>query len=54
MGWLSVIGTMNVGVLPAWRFWFLFLPLPPLPPLGEPLGFPGMGWKSEKMAFLAG
>lgn len=32
--------------------------VPPLPPalaaLGLALGFPGMGWKSEKMAFCSG
>ena len=47
------MGTINMGVLPAWRLLFLFLP-PPLPPLGLPLGFPGIGWKSEKIAFFSG
>jgi hypothetical protein len=55
MGWVSVMGTMNMGVFPAWRLLFLlFLPPAPPPPLGLPLGLPGMGWKSEKMAFLSG
>jgi hypothetical protein len=47
----SVMGTMNMGVLPAWRL--AFLPLPPALP-GLPLGLPGMGWKSEKMALRWG
>lgn len=46
MGWLSVMGTMNIGVLPAWRR--------PLAGLGLPLGLPGMGWKSEKRALGPG
>ncbi len=57
MGWLSVMGTMNMGVFPAWRLLLRLRPLPALPPpapLGEPLGLPGMGWKSEKMAFCWG
>lgn len=53
IGWLSVMGTMNMGVLLACLL--LFLPLPPaLAALGLALGFPGMGWKSEKMAFCSG
>ena len=54
IGWLSVMGTMNMGVFPAWRLLLRLRPLPALPPplpFGEPLGLPGMGWKSEKIAF---
>ena len=60
IGWVSVMGTMNMGVLPVWRLLFLFFlafPLalpPPFGLLGLPFGFPGMGWKSEKTAFLSG
>jgi hypothetical protein len=45
---------MNMGVFPAWRLLLRLRPLPALPPplpFGEPLGLPGMGWKSEKIAF---
>jgi hypothetical protein len=53
MGWVSVTGTMNVGVLEAvWRRLFL----PRLRPLALPLPLPGAatGWKSEYMAFCSG
>jgi hypothetical protein len=49
IGAVSVTGTMNMGVLPAWRLAFLPAPAP-----GLPLGLPGMGWKSEKMALRWG
>jgi hypothetical protein len=53
IGAVSVMGTMNMGVLPAWRL--LLRPLPPAAAaLGLPLGLPGMGWKSEKIALFSG
>lgn len=57
IGWLSTTGTMNMGVLPAWRLLFLFF-FPPFLPLVAaaalllaPAGA-ATGWKSLKMAFL--